>query len=387
MSTMNVVPISDRKPGPAHDLVPGTTAPIKLTRNVLIIAPFGGGNPEDEKRAILEIMRLKYLIEDCIRVPKNERFSLHYAVDIHRTTVGTIAAAGIKKIAKADILVALMTKVNANVVFELAVRNMLKPGTVLIVDDRDALPVYVKDFAYIPFGINRHNRIQTLIEVLVAKDDYEISWERLGVENMDPDLKKEIDRSDGKMRDALQESFRTIEFETPALPQFVQELVQDLDPGRVLTSWNNYVKYAVIRIRWNRKEEDQPYNTADMEGLPVITSASGLQEIINQTGPIPSPDGKSALTLDRMLAYMGRYMTDEDKAEFLADQKRLYEEVILGGGFGQAKVPIKFRSQGRPHPLLAGKAFLPALLATRTVGEPSHPHSIYMTVTYNEVPI
>src|SRR5262249_30393939 len=75
-----------------------------------------------------------------------------YSIAIHRFEVGVSIPKNVApSIAKADVLIALITELNANVIYELAIRNMLKSEVLLIVHDPESLPIYVKDFGRIDY--------------------------------------------------------------------------------------------------------------------------------------------------------------------------------------------------------------------------------------------
>jgi hypothetical protein len=59
----------------------------EIVRNVLVITHFGGGDRRAERRAILDVMRIKYLIEHIIKIPSSnirKGFSIRYKADKHR---------------------------------------------------------------------------------------------------------------------------------------------------------------------------------------------------------------------------------------------------------------------------------------------------------------
>ena len=347
----------------------------KVTRSVLVIAPFGGSDRDKERRAILDVMRVKYLIEKKVKIRRKDNCLVEYSVDKHKTGAGLISPEGISKIASADILVALMTEVNVNVAFELAVRNMLRPEVILIVKDLAAVPVYAHDLARIAYDHADNKRTYSVLDGIVEEHGESLDWD-----NLEPteELQRQLDSIDGHMTRELRGALTRLEENPPKNSIFEDDLIQDLDPGRVLASWDSDVPYAVFRIKWRRKASIQGYDDNDKEGDPVVVSGNDeLRNFINWK-PKLTP---GALSLPQMVNRVGSFMSEEIKKAFMDDQLRLYEEVILGGGFGCAEAPIVFNDR---HPKLRRKTYLPTLLARRTVGDQACAHSMYLVVAYVE---
>ena len=94
-----------------------------------MVTGFGSGQPQSERQAILDVMRIKYLVENKIDVlpqgrPAGRRIS--YDVNVFRARTGYIPEDGLTHIDTADVLLALITEQNVNVIYELAIRNLLR---------------------------------------------------------------------------------------------------------------------------------------------------------------------------------------------------------------------------------------------------------------------
>lgn len=62
----------------------------EIRKNIIIIMPFGGRNPDAERRYQLEFKRLKYLIKNYIEVPRTKLNSrVRYRVKVGNARVGT----------------------------------------------------------------------------------------------------------------------------------------------------------------------------------------------------------------------------------------------------------------------------------------------------------
>jgi hypothetical protein len=358
----------------------------EIVRKVLVITPFG--EDRAERRNTLELMRLKYIIEHKLRMPNSEsvgNIRIRYEVERYRTAIGQITIPAIQKIAQSDIVIAMITELNANVIYELAVRNMVKPQTIIIVRNRDFLPVYVKDFASILYDKAGDKGNASIVKEMndIASGDARLDWNKL--EQIPGSLKNLIDKDfDAYMVGELQAALEQVEYLPTELPFFIAEIVKDLDPGRLLTTWDTFVPYAVYRIRWRRKEV-LGYRLEDLIGDPVVISGNeDFRRLINQPDKLPQADSSNPLTLEMVIAMLCRYMEPQYAQNFIADQQRARAEIMLGASFGLARVPIVFRCDQPQHPTMHGKSFLPKLVAMRTVGETLHPHLVYLLLAYIE---
>jgi hypothetical protein len=334
-------------------------------------------------------MRIKYIIEDCVTVSRSSetKIRVHYQVDKHRTGIGAIPIEGIRKIERADILVALITEVNPNIVYELAIRNMLRPGTILIVRDRGLLPIYTEGFAHIDYNDERDSPVYAAMAMIKADLTETLAWDRLSSDDIPDSLRTIIETSDQRMVFELQCALEQLEREPPKLPYWTAEVVRDLDPGRVLSSWQSYVPYAILRIKWLKRDESGNCDPAQMDGEPVVASGNeGFKELINREEELPSPDSVNPLTLPRMITLINQYMTKSDIDAFKEDHERFYKEIILRDNYGLASVPIRFRSEERQHPKCHGRTYTQTLVARRTVGNKAYPHSVYLLIAYLEEP-
>jgi len=387
----NVHPISDARANSTDPETSGAeTDQFPVRRNVVVIMPFGSGNKEHERQWKLDFMRIKYIVENKIKVlPEGSRADadapgIKYNVQVFREPVGNIPEDGIDTIAEADVVIALLTKMNVNVIYELAVRNLLKDEPILILDEneKEALPVYMQSAAYINYSHPNSRSMNLKIEALAADEDVEIpNWKRL--DQIPSQLKDAIDRSQNdyfasEIQDALRKT------ERPSHPPpFLRKHVIDLDPGKVLQSWITYCPFSVIRIKWWRKASQFGYEMADMIGKPVVYTAN--DDYVKLFGlnleGIPDANGTNALILDTMIERLAGYIDPSNYQKFLEDQGRLFEQIILNDGNGQATIPIQFNHK-HPADQYRNQAYLPSLIGKRVVGDPKSPHIVFLAIAF-----
>ena len=73
------------------------------------------------------------------------------------------------------------------------------------------------------------------------------------------------------------------------------------------------------------------------------------------------------------------------------EQAQLMKWIVLGNGHAVADVPLRFREATdggddhlHPNKDIRGKIYLPCLTAKTTVGDPEHPHSTYLIISFVE---
>jgi hypothetical protein len=354
-----------------------------MEKNVAVMMPFGGGERAASRRAALEFLRIKYLIEKKVAVTANGGPNpVTYRVIAYNLNVGDIAADVINAIAEADILVGVLTEKNVNVIYELAVRNMLKDEMLLLVKgDADQLvPQYLRGWAHIQLD---HFDAQDILEemgTLARKAEPRIDLRS----PIPPSLVEAVDKHDDNLRTRLEDALQQLESHTPKRPEYILNLAKYLDPGRMLLAWTTYYPYSVVRIRWAKKSSRTRYEPTDMDGPAVIYSANEeFLRLYNVAARLPSPDSPQALTgVDLIGGLESEKLVEEnDLKAFNADNGRVTNEIVFGDGFAWSRVPL--RLNGR-HPIAQYRdtQHLPTMVGKRVIGDPMRPHTAYYLIVY-----
>lgn len=364
---------------------------MDVTKNVAVMMPFGGSEEGDtrERECILEFQRLRYIIEQKINVKPAgaEQGRIKYEVQAFKANVGHIPRDGLRTIADADVLVGLLTEKNVNVVYELAVRNLLRDEMLLLVKNQppDLVPVYMKEMANIPYEKHDNERVTKKIDA-IAHDE-----EKYPILNMEDDvpseLKQVIDEHNEKLRGVLERNLQKLEANPPKRPDFILDLVKDLDPGLILSTWDSFYPYSVVRIKWHGQSEADYYKNEDMDGVPVVYYANDLfLRLCNfQRNELPDPDSASPLTSDDIVKRLRRreVVDEEDLEAFIKDQTNLMTEIAFNNAYASATTTLRFNKK---HKIYPNQAFLPVLAGKRTVGlDRKQPHTTYVLVIYVEV--
>ena len=357
-----------------------TEAPI--IKQVSVMMPFGGDDKTRRCRCVLDFMRIRYQIENRTSVVnKNLGRKISYRCMVFLARVGDIPRDGMRVVAKSDILIGLVSEPNVNVIYELAVRNLLKDEMLLILNgERSLLPVYLQSMPYVAYDGSQNSVISSFIDTLsreVANLDFE--------DEIPPELKEKIDKHDDQFKKYVNRALDTIENNCPPRQSYILDLVQDLDPGLLLGTWDTYTPYSVVQIRWKTKSGPGGYLPEDMDGPPIVYSANDeFRFLFNMASDLPDPNGPNPFTSGMQLERITPFLRAGNLEAFIEDQTRLSSNIIFGDGFDQAKVPLEITAD-HPRAGYKNKVFLPCMIGKRTVGDNTDaPHMTYLLITFIE---
>lgn len=353
-------------------------------RKVAVMMPFGGTDDLFKRRCTLEFTRIRYIIENKVKVPVNDepggRFR-QYEVKVFEAMVGEIPETAIKMINNADILIGLITEKNVNVIYELAARSLMKDVPILIVkgDPKELLPIYLQNQAYILYDDQRSKGVVDIIDEIARSSFIDLDFYKEPEEA----LRREIDKYDhliGALERAL------IQMEAPRSPLF-QELLADvarnINPEGMYDIWNSYYPSSLVRITWRKRTKGQRgYDPADAEGPPVVCAYNN--EFLRLYNIAADQDGQFTAEILFSQLKDGGFINDEDMQKFMTDQQRLTDQIVMKNGFAEAEVPLRINQY---HPLTEhrGKAYLPCLTMKRIIGDSQKPHNMYLLIDYINV--
>lgn len=356
-----------------------------ITKQVAVMMPFGGDDETRKRRLVLEFMRLRHLIENKTTVV-NEKIQkrIRYKCMAFRARVGDIPRDGMRIVAKADILIGLVSERNVNVIYELAVRNLLKDEMFLILKGKreQLLPVYLRNMPALPYDGGSNSAVANLMDDVSVDEQILLDFE----DDIPSKLRKEIDKCDARFLKELNKTLNTIENKCPKRQTYILDLVQDLDPGLLLGTWATYTPYSIVQIRWKEKTGDGVYVLDDMDGPPLVYSGDDqFRYMFNMVEPeIPDPNGPNPLTQEELLKRIAPFLRKGNVEAFIRDQQRLLKSIILGNGFDQAQVPLEIAAD-HPRDGYKNKVLLPCMVGKRTVGDnTSAPHTTYLLIVFIE---
>lgn len=352
-----------------------------INKKIAVMMPFGGVDRTHSRHSVLDFMRIKYLIEQRIAVTdRSGQNEVRYSVNAHNLNVGDIAENVITAIAEADILIGVLSEKNINVVYELAVRNLLKDEMLLLVkgDPDELVPIYLKQWANIRLDQYDAQDVLDQIDALAKAPA-----PRLDLRSPVPsDLIQIIDQQDGSLRSQLENALGQLEIAAPKRPDYILNLAKYLDPGRMLSAWTTYYPYSVVRIKWDKKSNRMSYAPADLNGSAVVYSANEeFLMLYNVATRLPDPDGPQALTGADLLAGVDHAGIVDNLEEFNRDNARVTDTIVFGDGFAWSRVPLRL-NQNHPVAQYRKTAYLPTMTGKRIIGDPERPHTAYYLIIY-----
>jgi hypothetical protein len=366
---------------------------LPFTKKVAVMMSFGGDDHGDQseearerarRRATLDFMRIRYLVENKVAVKtRGAGEDVAHVVKAYNLNVGDVAPKVIKAIAEADIVIGLLTERNVNVVFELAVRNMLKDEMLLLVkgDPDELVPIYLQGWARIRYDQMDAKDVIDQIETLARA-----THPRIDLYSPIPDaLIEAMDRQEDRLGVELERALQDIELANfQRRPDHILDLAKYLDPGRMLAAWTTYYPYSVVRIRW-RKRSGRSYRPEDVDGPAVVYSANDeFMSLYNRAGRLPCADGPDALTAADLLMGLSHDEIVDNLDEFVRDNDRVAERIIFADGFAWSRVPLRL-NQNHPIAQYRKTAYLPNMAGKRIIGAPERPHAAYYLIIYTPV--
>jgi hypothetical protein len=127
-------------------------------KSCFVIMPFTKAAIKEKE---LNNQELEFIFEDLIKasVLEYRRKDNKVFIDVRRSeaTFGSLISGIITSLNDADLVIADLTGINPNVMYELGVRHSLKRGTIIITQDISSLPSDLRDYACIEYNYSRDN--------------------------------------------------------------------------------------------------------------------------------------------------------------------------------------------------------------------------------------
>ena len=351
---------------------PSNTAPEPGSiRKIVVMMSFGGNDPRARSIAALKLMRLKHLVAKCTVLSRYTNKPVRYVVGASSTHDGPIAPYALQEIRDADVLIGLITDKNANVIYEVTVRNLLRKEMLLVVTSDMLLPLYLKDLAYI---VLRKTESEECITKLAEKREYDLN---VGV--IPRGLCEVIDASDGYLLRALQDALQKLETHGSVRQPFVQSLMDDFEPDKLATSWRMFYPTSIIEVDWKRKSGiGSTYALCDIHGEPKIASSNvSFKQLYNVEGA--DEHAVNSMTRADLLRQVKDFTRNLKDVE--SDQTVLSKKLIFGNEYGFASVPFRFNDR-HPYSDFRSRAYFPCLVGKKVFGQRDRPHHMYLQVVY-----
>ena len=301
-----------------------------LDQDVVIITSFMGDDPERMRRNILDCMRLKYIIENHTTITwRLMNLPIQFHVSVAYTEQGDVNTNAFKKIINSDVLIAVVSDANVNVIYELAVRSLIKPEHLILIKNADEqiLPKYLQSMGYISFDSKIEPSVQHEIDKIARNEFSDLAWSDLDGSQYPSafdDLKSEIDRGkDETLQKELQNNLHKLYQKPSEWPNFMADLALQIDPAGLLDAWSTYYPTSLVRVQWSGRL-GRSYKVEEMAGAPVVIAGNPRFCQLYGIKDVGDPnDGATALTASESLAKLKQFMAEDDYSAFEQDQQEI----------------------------------------------------------------
>ena len=372
-------------------------SPVREIKNILILMPFQSGSSTGEKTSYLEKIRIKKIVENLINI-KSRSYPdcfIKYEANIVNTGIGDIETMVEQQFEKTDLFIALLSKSNVNVIFEVAILNVLQQNLVLLKDsdiESENIPIYFKGYAFIEFYAGDDGEEMKRVIKKLASDP------KLKIHGDDNYSKVEIDaymekinNLDSRLIADLQDNIQKYENGDVEPPLAFRKLVRDVHPSNVLSTWNTLIPMCVLKAKWKPTiKGTSRYKGSESLIEPIYATTCNtyfariLGSAIDNPGEFISAN--HPLTGTAQMDMFQPYMSKKNYAAFMDDQTNVFEKLFIEDKPTKALVPIEFRNGKYEHPFseFSNKVYLPVLLSKKVVGIRSSPHTTYYVIAYVE---
>jgi len=362
------------------------------SRNVVVIMPFGGGDENAQRRSVIDFFRVKHIITELVEVKLGSVFmpadiKLDYEVARAEIAAGDVLRNARKQILSADIVVAILTELNRNVIYELAFRFELKGKCIILIrgNPDELLPIYVKGQGYDDLDADLSSEYRDDLDHFIKHHSLPLHFNG----PIPKELAQSITDNDKHLRLFLQDALEQLESNLCGLPGCI-DLVPGLDIGHNLREWETFYPYNVVRVGWSKRSKKYGYLESDMIEKPIVYAANRAYLQMFDLGMDPQSVGPdSNMTIETLMERLIEMECCEPKhlQNLMADQGHLFRKVVLELGSARATAPLVFNAN-HPHADFRERAFLPTLVGLCAPGSPemlrSHPHYSYFIVVFVE---
>lgn len=350
-------------------------------RDVLVIMPFGGEKNVENRRAVLNFKRLEHLIKMCEVKNVDSQVEISYTVRACKVCNGNdFNDTILERIRNADIVIAIFNTLSATVVYEAAVRHLMRDGLILVVDSAqpEVLPYYLRSTGYCPWA---HESAKAVIDRIdqIAND---LAVPEL--DDFDADIPKDlatvIREDDEQLRKSLETALKQIDENTvQPRPPFVRAVAGGMLGGIIADRMTAlYSPISVVAVAFKNS------GTVDNKRPPIVCEFNDAFARLYGYPDYKAAEQQKPLTADKLLVRLHENKLVENSEEFEADQARLTAIIIYDKGTGWAKVPMDL-SRNHPSREFQNRKLIPCVVARQTVGNVNGRHTMYLLVNYIDV--
>ena len=360
-----------------------------VTKKVMILMPFEGEITTKNQLFKLIYQRLKYIIEDKINNDKvnpvrSRGKDCRFRVNVFLAVTGEIKDEALRTIRDSDIAIGFVCDMNVTVVYELAVRNLLRPELILIVDGetKTLLPYYLRDYAYIvPTSTWINDEFLTKLaarQSAIAVKDFDVGETPMV-------LTAYSDENDVDTRNSIRTALQSFVNSRYIRQNSIVKVMDDLDPGQLVSRSSSYYPTSITKYVWLPRRKDKEdhylkYNETDKYESFICDYNYKFLELFN----LNNIGKEEPLTDERIFEELNAIVDPPDLKAFIEDQTVLEQRIVYGDYNGVAKIPIRFNSN-HPDERFRNRAYLPCSVLKKKIGNPDMTHYLYLLVMFYDV--
>lgn len=360
---------------------------IILNKEIVVITAFHGMQNRLERLAILNYQRIRYIIEKHVDIIKPfggniNGIKIKFKVEVAYSEIGNVPEESLDKILAADIIIAILEGVNTNVICELAIRNLMKTETLLIIsgDPVSVLPIQFQTMAHLCYDHKNYLSVKkTINNIADTPEKYPLSW---GAINEIPNkLAVAIDDEDSILIEHVTNALFRLETNPPKPVPALRKIVNDISPMNVLNSWETFIPWSIVKINW-KKQSLPPlsYDKNDIDGEPIVCNGNVPFMELFDIQSIPDSEGKTPLTYITLISHIKRFVDKEHMEAFNKEQAELTNRILFEGGSCIPTVPLQFNDMRKEA--FKNSVYLPVLIGKRRVGAYHAPHTTYLFISF-----
>ena len=370
---------------------------IREIKDVLILMPFQSESSIGKKTSYLEKRRIQYIVENLINI-KSRSYPdsfIKYKANIVNTGVGDIEEIVEEKFEKTDLFIALLSKSNVNVIFEVAILNVLQQNLVLLRDsdiESHNIPIYFKKYAFIEFYSGEEGEeMKRFIKRLASDPNFKVYGDDKYSKGKVDEYIEKIKNIDSYLVEKLQEDIYRYERGDVKPPLAFRKLVRDVHPSNALSTWDTLIPMCILKAKWMPTIKDTTQYEGEDSLIEPIYAVSCNTHFTRMLGtaigdPEKFIEANYPLTGTAQMKMFQPYMSKENFDALEKDQIDVFEKLFIQDKPTKAVVPIGFSNSKHEHPFseFRDTVYLPVLLSKKVVGIRSSPHATYYVIAYVE---
>ena len=356
-----------------------------------------GEEPLTKRRlCILKFKEIEYIITQRIRalttqVAQHPPVVNRLTVD-HLVTGSSLKEGNQERVKNSDIIIAYIGNSDVfgdsvNIIYEMALRNVLRPELILLgeLESEEVLNervgFYLSQYTLVNAEWSRDDEVfQTELKLAkdtqhYALDDYDCPIPEL--------LRMTIDKGAAQqLEDKLKTNITNV-IKDPPNPEFLTKFIEQLDPQKLVSTSTCYLPSSVVRVTFEAQVQGKNHYTPDQ--LIELTVCDYNEDFENIYGFRKQSNDKNFRVDDEFLfAQLEKFINPVDLEEFGKDQEILFESIVYRPGVGMASVPLRINER-HPLPAYRNKEYLPITILRKSIGDPRLVHSYLLLVVYAQV--